>query len=177
MSKVKLSIIVAVDEKNGIGKNNQMSWHISEDFKRFKEKTTGHPIIMGRKTWESLPVKPLPDRYNIIVTRDPEFKISFGNAQDKQDLRIGDNFSIVSSLEEAIDVAKKQNGSEEIFIIGGGQIFGQAIKLADKLYITKVKGDYDSDAFFPDYSNFKKVIFEKKSKEGNYEYTFFELEK
>lgn len=165
---MKISIIVAIDEKNGIGKNNQMSWHISEDFKRFKEKTTGHPIVMGRKTYESIG-RLLPNRYSIIVTRDSKFTI--------QNSRAENNFCIVGSLEEAIDVAKKQNGSEEIFIIGGGQIFQQAIKLADKLYVTKIKGDYDSDAFFPSFSDFKKIVFEKKSKEGNYEYTFFDLEK
>jgi dihydrofolate reductase len=158
----KISIIVATDEKNGIGKGGIMPWHISEDFKRFKEITTGHPVIMGRKTWESLPVKPLPNRYNIVITRDLGFKEADATAH---------------SLEEGIEIAKKQEGSEEIFVIGGGQIFGQAIGFTDKLYITKIKGNFDADTFFPDYSGFKKTVFKKESSEGKHKYTFLELEK
>jgi dihydrofolate reductase len=166
---MKISLIVATDEKNGIGKNGVMPWHISEDFKRFKQITTNHPIIMGRKTWESLPIKPLPNRYSIVITRDSKFKI--------QDSRIGENFAIVGSLEEGIELAKKQAGNSECFVIGGGQIFNQAVGLADKLYITKIKGDFGADTFFPDYPMFKKEVYKKDSSDEKYKYIFLELEK
>jgi dihydrofolate reductase len=166
---MKISLIVVIDEKNGIGKNGVMPWHISEDFKRFKEITTGHPIIMGRKTWESLPNKPLPSRYNIVITKDLGFMID--------DLGFKETGAIVHSLEEGIELAKKQKGGEEVFIIGGGQIFQQAIGLADKLYITKVQGGFNADTFFPDYTAFKKEVYRKESGDENYKYTFLELEK
>jgi dihydrofolate reductase len=166
---MKISIIVATDEKNGIGKNGLMPWHISEDFKRFKEITINHPVIMGRKTWESLPNKPLPNRYNLVVTRDSEFTIEAS--------RTGEDFAIVGSLEEGIELAKKQVGSDETFIIGGGQIFQQAINLADKLYITKVKGDFGANTFFPDYSMFTREVYKRESTDGNLVYTFLELKK
>lgn len=157
-----------MSENRVIGKDNKIPWHISEDFKRFKEITRGHPVIMGRKTWESLPIKPLPGRYNIVITRDLGFKIN--------DLREGKNFIVVSSLEEALKVAKGVE-REEIFIIGGGQIFQQAISIADKLYLTIVEGNFEGDAFFPDYSDFKKVVFEQEGKSEGYKYKFLELEK
>ncbi len=159
---MKISIIVAIDEKRGIGKNNKMPWYIREDFKRFKKITLNHPIIMGRKTFESIG-KPLVDRTNIVITRNKDFEKK--------------GIEITNSLEEAIKIAKKLKGGSEVFIIGGEQIFKQAINLADKLYITKVKGDFKADTFFPLYPKFKTRIFEKKSKEGKHEYIFLELEK
>jgi len=161
---MKISIIAAIGKNRELGKNNDIPWHISEDFKRFKQITTGHPIIMGRKTWESLPTKPLPNRYNIVITRDVNYKIE------------NENVKVASSLEGAINLAKEKNQAE-IFVIGGGQIFEQAISLANKLYLTVVEGDFDADTFFPDYSNFNKVVFEKEGQEGDYEYKFLELEK
>jgi dihydrofolate reductase len=161
---MKISLIVVTDKKRGIGKNGLIPWHISEDFKRFKEVTTGHPIIMGRKTWESLPIKPLPGRTNIIVTQNSKLKIK--------------NAKVTDSIKNAIEVAKKQKGAEEVFIIGGGQIFNQAIDLADKLYLTKIHSVFNADTFFPDYdAKFKKIVFQKEGESNGLKYTFLELEK
>jgi dihydrofolate reductase len=153
----KISIIVATDEKRGIAKKASDSedgkyglmWHIPEELKRFKSITTGHPIIMGRKTYESMG-RILPNRTNIIITRDPKYSVEGG--------------VVVHSLEEAIEVAKTKEGSEEIFVIGGGQIYEQSLSLADKLYLTIVKGDFKADTFFPEYPEFKET-----GKEGPYE--------
>jgi dihydrofolate reductase len=179
MKKSIRSIIVAMDEKRGIGKNNDLLFRIAEDFKRMTEITSGHPIIMGRKTWDSLPEnrRPLPRRYNIVITRDEEFKIN--------NLKEGDNFAVVKSLEEGIRKAEEilkpvQHDSEkEIFIFGGGQIFKEAMEkgLVDKLCLTIVEGDFKADTFFPDYSEFKKVVFEKERQEREYRYKFVELKR
>jgi len=170
---MKISIIVAIDSKRGIGKGGNLLFKIPEDFKRMTGITNGHPILMGRKTWESLPEKrrPLPERYNIVITRDSGFKIN--------DLREGENFAVVSSLENGIEKAKRVPGSEEVFIFGGGQIFREALEknLVDKLYLTIVEGDFGADTFFPDYSEFKKVVFERSEESEGYEYRFLDLEK
>ena len=160
-----ISIIVAHDDKLGIGKSNGLLFRISADLKRFKKLTLGHPIIMGRKTHESIG-KPLPGRTNIIITRNQDYQV--------------EGCQITHSLKEAIDLAKKES-QEEIFIIGGGQIFNQALEqdLVDKLYITKVKGDYQAEIFFPKYQdlNFNKVISKQDLQEGKYSYTYLTLEK
>src|SRR6478752_4215957 len=134
----RVSIIVAIDEKRGIGKDNDILFKIPEDFKRMKELTTGHPIIMGRKTFESIG-RLLPNRTNIIVTRDKGFKV--------------DGAVVANSLEESLEKAKSVSGADEIFIFGGGQIFKDALEksLVDRLYLTLVKGDYGADTFFSDY--------------------------
>lgn len=172
---MNISIIAAMDEKGGLGKNNKMPWHISDDFKRFKSLTLGHSIIMGRKTFKSIG-RVLPGRTNIVITRDLEFKIDDLTPQ-------GDALRsyVAHSLEEAIEKALrqaqgKQNG--EIFIIGGGQIFKEALEkdLVNKLYLTIVEGDFDADTFFPDYSNFK-VISREDGQPGEYRYKFVNLEK
>lgn len=185
-----ISIIVAVDDKRGIGKstnaaNQGMLWHISEDFKRFKGLTTGHPIIMGRKTHEMIG-KVLPNRPNIIITRDTNYKV--------------EGAEIVDSLEKAIEIGQKKEQErlslrgaesdvaismpnteeEEIFIIGGGQIFKEAMEkgIVDKLYLTLVKGDYSADIFFPEYEKqFPKIMSEETKSEGEYTYTFINREK
>jgi dihydrofolate reductase len=173
MKENRVSIIVAMDENRGIGRNGDLLFRIPEDFKRMTKITNGHPIIMGKNTWNSLPEdrRPLPNRYNIVITRDAGFMI---NRE-----REGKNFAIADSLENAIEKAENASGSDEIFIFGGGQIFKQAIekKLIDKLYLTIVKGNFNADTFFPDYSAFKKVVFERNSQEGEYKYKFLELEK
>ena len=175
----KVSIIAAMDKKRGIGKDNKIPWHIPEDLKRFKALTSGHPIIMGRKTWDSLPLKPLPKRVNIVVTRNPDFSFARPGLA---------KLDVGGSLEEAVEIAKNAAASaegfgepKEVFIIGGGQIYEQAIKkgLVDKLYLTLVDADFDADTFFPDYSEFKKVVFEQKgeSDKYKYKYRFLELER
>lgn len=157
----KISLIAAIGSNRELGKNNKLLWHIPEDMKRFKNLTTNHVVIMGRKTFQSIG-KPLPNRTNIVITRDPSF--------------VCQNCVVCHSLEDAL----KRGGEiekEEIFIIGGGQIYKQALNLADKLYLTIVEGDFDADTFFPDYSEFKKVVYEKKGVSDSCNYTFIDLEK
>lgn len=126
------TIIVAMDEQRGIGKDNQLLWHLPKDLKHFKELTSGHPVIMGRKTYESIG-KPLPNRTNIVVSRKNDW--------------FEEGILIVGSLKEAIKFAKKID--ENIFIIGGGKIYEQTIELADKLEITLVETTQNADTFFP----------------------------
>lgn len=127
-----ISIIVAVAKNGVIGCHNRLIWHISEDLKRFKALTIGHPIIMGRKTFESIG-RPLPGRTNIVVSRNTELKI--------------DGVSVVGSIQEAIDMLPQE---DEIFIIGGGQIYEQALPLTSKIYLTLVDQTPDGDTFFPE---------------------------
>jgi len=159
MNKPIISIIAAIGEHRELGKDNKLLWHIPEDFKRFKKITSGHPVIIGRKTFESIG-KPLPQRTNIIITHDENFQV--------------EGCLIVHSLEEAIELAKTKD-SKEIFIIGGGQIYKQAISIANKLYLTIVKGNFEADTFFPDYSRFKKIVSRKEARYHQYQYTFLEL--
>lgn len=126
-----ISIIAAVSDNGVIGSDNKLLWHISEDMRHFKTITMGHKIVMGRKTFESMG-KPLPGRDNIVLSR--------------QNIKI-DGCKVVNSLEEAL----KTQSDEEIFIIGGSQIYSKAISLAHRLYITEVHCHYEGDAFFPDY--------------------------
>ncbi|HSX08860.1 MAG TPA: dihydrofolate reductase [Candidatus Saccharimonadales bacterium] len=159
-----ISIIAAIDDKNGVGKKNDLLFKIHEDFKRMKELTTGHPIIMGRKTFESIG-RVLPNRTNIIITRDSSYKV--------------EGAVVVHSLDEGLDIAKKSEGSDEIFIFGGGEIWKQAIEkgVVDRLYLTIVEGDYGADTFFPDYSEFTKIISEEKKEADGYRYNFLTLER
>lgn len=175
-----ISIVAAMDSKRGIGKNNDLLFKIPEDFERMKKLTLGHPIIMGRKTFESIG-RVLPGRTNIIVTQNSKFSIR--QAQDKKIQKLASQGEtlrgyIVKSLEEAIEVAKKSPGSEEIIIFGGGQIFKEAMEkdLVDVLYLTVVEGDYGADTFFPDYSMFK-IIKEEQGSDSNYKFNFLTLQK
>jgi len=130
---MSISIIVAVAENYAIGKDNDLLWHISDDLKRFKRITTGNTMIMGKNTFLSLPIRPLPNRISIVITDDP-----------------ADNYEgciMAYSIEDAI--AKCDEG-EECFIIGGGSIYRQFLPMADKLYITRVKRVYEGDIFFPE---------------------------
>lgn len=159
-------MIAALAENRVIGNKGKLPWHIPEDIKRFKELTKGHVVIMGRKTFESIG-RPLANRVNIIITRDVNFKPP--------------GASISHSLQEAIDnsqsVIRNSQLPNEIFIIGGGQIYEQAIKFADKLYLTIVKGNFEGDTFFPDYTDFKKATYKKESGDKKYRYTFVNLVK
>lgn len=159
MKKPLISIIAAIGSNRELGENNKLLWHIPEDLERFKEITSHHPVIMGRKTYESIG-RPLPERVNIIVTHDKNFS------------RPG--CLTAGSLEEAITMARKKD-KNEIFIIGGGQIYDQAIGIADKLYLTKVEGNFEADTFFPDYSRFKTIISQKTVEDKRYNCTFLEL--
>lgn len=136
-----ISIIVAAAKNLAIGKNNDLLWHLPKDMQFFKDTTKGHCIITGRKNYHSIPEKfrPLPNRTNIVVTRDQSLKL--------------DGAIVVNSIEKAINIAQSKNESE-VFIIGGGEIYKQSLHLADKLYITEVNTSFeDADTFFPDYKN------------------------
>lgn len=128
-----ISIIVAIDKNNAIGKGNQLLCHLPNDLKYFKATTLGSPVIMGRKTFESLPNGALPNRRNIVLSRDPEYKC--------------DGCELVSSLEDAFTLT---NNEDNVFVIGGASIYKEAISKADKLYITHIDHSFDgADAFFP----------------------------
>ena len=128
-----ISIIVAVSEDWGIGKDNELLWHISEDLKRFKKLTLGNTVIMGKKTWESLPMRPLPGRKNIVLTDDPNECI--------------DCSVTAYSIEDALSKCEKE---EEIFIMGGGSVYRQFMPIADRLYITHVHKKAPADIYFPE---------------------------
>ena len=127
-----ITIIAAAGENNELGKDNQIIWHLPDDFKRFKTITSGHYIIMGRKTFESFP-KPLPNRTHIIITRNKSYKVP-------------DGCFVVDSIENAISICPK---NETIFIIGGGEIYKQSINMANCIELTRVHNTFDADAFFP----------------------------
>ena len=161
-----ISIIVAISDDYGIGKNNELLWHISEDLKRFKKLTSGNAVIMGKKTWESLPRRPLPGRKNIVLTDDPNESI--------------ENSVTAYSIDDALD---KCGPAEEIFIIGGGSIYRQFMPIADRLFITHVHKKAPADIFFPEIDRSVWEIIEKeefKTDESNnipYTYTIYERRK
>lgn len=128
-----ISIIVAVSDNWGIGKDNELLWHIAEDLKRFKKLTLGNAVIMGKKTWESLPKKPLPGRKNIVLTDKPDECI--------------DCAITAYSVEDSLSKCEK---GEEIFIIGGGTVYRQFLPIADTLYITHVHKKAPADIYFPE---------------------------
>lgn len=135
-----LSLIVAVAQNNAIGRNNELLWHISEDLKYFKNTTTGHPVIMGRKTYESIG-RPLPGRRNIVLTRGDMVAPEIKNPQTT-------SFEVVHSLEDVYNIT---SGEGEFFIMGGGMLYNQSFDKADKLYITHIYAQADNaDTFFPE---------------------------
>ncbi len=159
-----LSIIVAIAKNNVIGNDNKLIWHISEDLKRFKEITSGKTIVMGRKTFESLPGV-LPNRKHIILTRDKNFKVN------------SECVEIIYDFDELLN--KYKNSDTEVFIIGGGEIYKHLLPHTHKLYLTKINKDFDGDTYFPqiNYDDFKvdyesDIITDEKSK---LEYNFINL--
>ncbi|MDI9878091.1 dihydrofolate reductase [Flectobacillus longus] len=162
---MKLSIIVATAEKGVIGKDNQLIWHLPEDLKMFKRLTTGHVIIMGRKTFESIG-KPLPNRTSIIISRNTDYHV--------------EGCITVGSLGEAVAKAK-EIGNEEAFIIGGAQIYALALDMADTVYLTQVHHEFEGDAFFPELDTNIWAETERKSfspdEKHAYAFDFVTLEK
>ncbi|SDJ82635.1 dihydrofolate reductase [Chryseobacterium jejuense] len=158
------TIVVAMGEKNEIGFENQLLWHLPKDLKHFKDLTSGHPIIMGRKTYESIG-KPLPNRTNIVVSRKKDW--------------FEEGVLIVGSLKEAMKFAKKID--EEVFVIGGGNIYEQTMDIVDKLEVTLVKADLEADTFFPkiDEKIWKKTneICHEKDEKNGYDFCFQTFER
>ncbi len=153
-----ISVIVAVAENNVIGKDNKLIWHLPEDLKYFKKLTMGCPIIMGRKTYESIG-RPLPGRLSIIVTRNKDFS--------------AEGCVVVHTLQSAVEFAKNYN---EIFIIGGAQLYSEAIHLADRIYYTKVHHSFEGDVYFPSIDKNLWVLSEridmKADEKNKYDYSF-----
>ena len=156
-----VSIIVAIAQNNGIGKDNQLLWRLPADLKHFKDITTGHPVIMGRKTFESVG-RPLPNRRNIVITRNTALEIP--------------GAEVVNDLEQAIALCAE---NDEVFIVGGAEIYKMAMGLTDKIYLTVVKGTFDADTFFPviDAATWKEteVVNHEADEKNPFGYTFSTL--
>jgi dihydrofolate reductase len=131
-----LSLIVAASTNNAIGKNNKLLWHLPNDMRFFKNTTWAMPVIMGRKTYESFTGDPLPGRFNFVITRQKNWSPN------------NDKVKVTSTLDNAIEMAK-QTDCREVFIIGGGKVFEEAIGIADKIYMTRVHAILEGDTFFP----------------------------
>lgn len=160
---MRISGIAIISKNRGLGADNHLLFHIPGELPRFKAITTGHPVIMGRKTYESIG-RLLPNRTNIIITRDKEYAVT--------------GAEMAATLEDAIELAKKAPGNDEAFILGGGQIFEIALPIIDRLYLTIVDAEVPADVFFPQYeSEFTKVVEQQKMTDWDYPYTFLTLEK
>lgn len=156
---MEIILIAAVGKNNVIGKNNNLLWHLPEDFKFFKQTTTGHHIIMGRKTFESFP-KPLPNRTHIVISRNKNYQVP-------------ENVILVNCIEEAFEYCKNKN-LDKIFVIGGAEIYKLALPFAHKLYLTQVEISLKGDAYFPDFDK-KKFIYKpllKKEIDEKHSYGF-----
>ena len=165
--KARISAVVAIGKNTrAIGNNNKLLWHIPADLQRFKKITTGHPIIMGRKTFESILAilgRPLPNRKNIVITRDSNYTYQ--------------EIDIVHSLDEGLTLAKSYD-QEEIFIGGGQQIYEQALPIIDRLYLTLIDSDKKGDTFFPPYENiFTQEVERVDKKINDIKFTWITLEK
>ncbi|MGL5786460.1 MAG: dihydrofolate reductase [Bacteroidales bacterium] len=156
-----ISIIAAVADNGAIGKNNDLIWRLPNDLKRFKQLTDGHTIVMGRRTFESLPKGALPNRKNVVMTSMPE--------------AIGTSAFVCTSWEEMLDLTEKD---PEVFIIGGASVYRDALEIANRMYLTRVHGEFDADVFFPeiDYNEWEEVFREdrKADEKHPYDYTFID---
>lgn len=157
---MKLSLIVAVAENDVIGGGNSLLWKLPADMRHFRELTTGHPVIMGRKTFDSIG-HPLPKRQNIVVTRQKGLSLPHCN--------------VVASLDDAVTLARG-SGAEEAFVIGGGQIYLESLPLADRIYFTRVHASFEGDVFFPklSFQEWRETSRERREPDGenSYAYTF-----
>lgn len=160
-----ISLIVAMDEKRGIGKAGNLPWRLSSDLKRFRELTMGHHLIVGRKTFDSIG-KPLPGRQTIVVTRNRIFRPG--------------GCIVVGSVAEALELARER-GETEVFIIGGAEIYSQALDVADRVYLTQVHVEADADTFFPDLNLNewieKQTTYQPADDKNQYAFTFKVLER
>ncbi len=164
-----LCLVVAAAENGVIGRNNQLPWYLPEDLKHFKRVTLGKPVIMGRKTWESIG-RPLPGRTNIVITRQPDY--------------LAEGARVVDSLEAALELAEGValiDGADEVMVIGGADIYRLALPRADRVYLTEVHAEVEGDAFFPDWdrSHWREVSRERQPArdESEYAYSFVTYER
>lgn len=157
----RLTIVVAIDRRRGIGIHNQLPWHLPEDLAHFKRTTSGHPIIMGRKTFDSIG-RPLPNRRNIVVTRNPDWR--------------RDGVEAVASVGAALELA----GAGDAFIIGGAQIFTEALPLTARLIVTEIDADFACDTFFPeiDRAEWRETAREThRSEQNGFDYAYVTYER
>lgn len=163
----RISMIAAIGKNRELGKGNELVWRIPDDLKRVRALTMGHPLVMGRKTFDSIVSAvghPLPGRTNIVVTRDPNWQY--------------DGITVVHSVEEGIEAARRAQGSDEIFIFGGAQIYEAALPHANTLHLTLIDGTKDADSFFPPYeSEFTKIVAEEAHEHEGLKYRFVDLER
>ena len=154
----EIILIAAAATNNALGRDNDLLWHLPDDFKRFKSLTTGHPIIMGRKTYESFP-KPLPNRKHIIITRDQTYNTPY------------DSCVVVHSLEEALTYTKE---AAIVYIIGGGEIYQQSLSVANKIELTRVHESFEADTFFPEFNTDDWTLTQKEEhpKDDRHKYSF-----
>jgi len=150
-----ISIIVAIAENRAIGKNNELLWHLPNDLKRFKQLTTGKTIVMGRNTWLSLPVRPLPNRRNIVISDIPDEK--FEGAET------------INSIEQAIRMTETE---AETFVIGGSMIYRQFLPFAGKIYQTVVHAEFDADTFFPELPSDEWILTEQTGFQADEKHAF-----
>ncbi len=160
-------MIAAIGRNRELGKGNELLWRIPDDLKRVRQLTTGHPLVMGRKTFDSIIAavgKPLPGRTSVVVTRDDTWE--------------HEGAVVAHSIEEGIEIAKKVPGGEEVFIFGGAQIYAEALPCADKLYLTLIDDTKDADSFFPAYEEeFTNIIAEEAREHEGLKYRWLDLER
>lgn len=163
----RISMIAAIGANRELGKGNDLLWKIPDDLKRFRELTKGHPVVMGRKTFESILAiagKPLPNRTNIVITRDLQWH--------------SEGAFPVASIDEALSLAKLKPGSDEIFIIGGAQVYELGLPFADRLYLTLIEDSKEADTFFPEYEAwFKKKKFVGDGESDGVKYSWVDFER
>ena len=154
-------MIAAMGSNRVIGKDNDLPWHLPDDFKYFQQKTNGHFIIMGRKNWESLPHKfqPLPNRTNLVLTRQKDYQAK--------------GATIIRSLQEGQEIAA-QNSENELFIIGGGEVYRMGLEIADRIYLTEIAGDFEGQVTFPELSanQWKEIDREHHATDERHQYAF-----
>jgi dihydrofolate reductase len=165
-----LSIICAMDESRGIGKNDRIPWHIRKDLVRLRDMTKDNYVVIGRNSYDSMAGyydksgRPMPAKEYIVLTKNKNFK------------SLRNNTHTVTSIDDLLNYVKKIK-TPEVFIIGGATIYEQLIKYTDKLYLTVVKGNFDCDTFFPDYSDFKNEVHSEMDSDEGLDFTFKILEK
>lgn len=156
-----ISTIAAMSSNRVIGRDNDLPWHLPDDFKFFQQTTKGHHIIMGRKNWESLPPKfqPLPNRTNLVITRQSGY--------------VAEGATIIQTLEEGQSIAAK-NGEDELFIIGGGEIYRMGLSISNRIYLTEIDGVFDGEVTFPEFSDssWKEVSRKHHPADERHQYAF-----
>lgn len=172
MKKPVVAAVVAIGRNRELGKGNRLLWKIPDDVQRFRDLTRGHPLIMGRKTFESILSyrgSPLPDRTNIVITRNNDLRSRYSKYPD---------VVVVGSLDEALEKAKEAPGSDEIHIGGGAEIYKEALPKIDKLYLTLIDAEGEADTFFPPYAGqFTKKVFEEEHEWNGIKYKYLDLER